>query len=80
MKDDIWHRVIKHKYIPYCSVRTWLRSTTFHLTYALHANSFISLLIGWVGARDLGILFKLVELRFRVWRILHICHKISYFS
>ena len=28
MKDGIWHRVIKDKYIPYSSVFTWLRSTT----------------------------------------------------
>jgi hypothetical protein len=36
MKDDIWHRVIKDKYLPYCSVTTWLRSTSFQLTSASH--------------------------------------------
>jgi hypothetical protein len=34
MKDGIWHRVIKDKYLPYCSVSTWLRSTTQRMTYA----------------------------------------------
>jgi hypothetical protein len=28
MKDGIWHRVIKDKYLPYCSVSTWFRTTT----------------------------------------------------
>jgi hypothetical protein len=28
MKDGIWHRVIKDKYLPYISVSTWFRSTT----------------------------------------------------
>jgi hypothetical protein len=27
MKDGIWHRVIKDKYLPYISVATWFRST-----------------------------------------------------
>jgi hypothetical protein len=26
MEDEIWHRVIKDKYLPYTSVATWLRS------------------------------------------------------
>jgi hypothetical protein len=34
MKDDIWHRVIKDKYLPYSSVFTWLRSTTQRTTNA----------------------------------------------
>jgi hypothetical protein len=28
MKDGIWHKVIKEKYLPYVSVYTWFRTTT----------------------------------------------------
>jgi hypothetical protein len=34
MKDGIWHRVIKDKYLPHCSVATWLRSASHRTTVA----------------------------------------------
>jgi hypothetical protein len=36
MKDGIWHRVIKDKYLPHCSIATWLRSTSHRTTNASH--------------------------------------------
>jgi hypothetical protein len=33
MKNGIWHRVIKDKYLPHGSVRTWLRSTSSVTSY-----------------------------------------------
>jgi hypothetical protein len=53
MKDDIWHRVIKDKYLPYVSVTTWLRSTTFQLTSASHTwknlLKYVHLLTNWLS-------------------------------
>jgi hypothetical protein len=36
MEDEIWHRVIKDKYIPYTYVATWLRSTMVTQPLASH--------------------------------------------
>jgi hypothetical protein len=35
MKDNIWHRVIKDKYLPYTFVATWLRSANVNTTSGL---------------------------------------------
>jgi hypothetical protein len=33
-KDGIWHRFINGKYLPHCSVATWLRLATYRTTNA----------------------------------------------
>jgi len=66
IKDDIWHRVIKDKYLPYCSLTTWLRSMTFQLISALHTwknlLKYIHLLTNWLSwSLGLGHSVKIVR-------------------
>jgi hypothetical protein len=53
MNEGIWHRVIKDKYLPYCSVATWLRSTSFRLSSASQTwknlFKFVHLIAHWLS-------------------------------